>query len=149
MLLSTQGNANGCSCGKRLPVCTTHQNAKFTNSWRPVAACTIVIKLPPLRSLKLLPPSKHDQVHRSRIYRQRKYPLVASSLARHVAWLHTQPPPWHGSYRNLRMKSNDFSMTFQKPFLSSNGGNYPGKKVTKCTRIYQASLDYIFLCVLL
>ena len=33
----------------------------------------------------------------------------------------------HGSYRNLLMKFNEFSMTFQGS-KSSNGRTYPGKK---------------------
>ena len=28
----------------------------------------------------------------------------------------SNPHPWHGSYRNLHMKFNDFSMTFKDPF---------------------------------
>ena len=37
-------------------------------------------------------------------------------------------------------------MTFQEPFLSSNGRNYPEKKVMKCTMIYPASLGLRHMC---
>ena len=51
--------------------------------------------------------------------------MISTSSMHGVQRLHTLYN--HSSNRNLRIKFNDFSMTFQGPFLISNGRNYPEK----------------------